>query len=74
MNAILLISLCLAGAAGEDKATVLVVVGAEGSAEYGAMFRAWSDNWRTAAEKGSADFHAIGIDPAAKENDRDIFW
>lgn len=72
MKAILFISLCLTAAASDDKASVLVVVGAEGTAEYGAMFRAWSENWRAAAEKGSAGFHSIGIDPAAIANDRDL--
>ena len=49
MKAILFVSMCLTAAPSGDKAGVLVVVGAEGTAEYGALFRAWSENWRAAA-------------------------
>lgn len=52
-------------------ATVLVVVGAPGEAEYGIQFRQWADQWKAAAAKGSAAFHGIGLDPEGGETDRD---
>ena len=74
---ILAASLC--GAADVDRPTVMVVVGAEGSEEYGRQFRAWAERWRKAAEAGRAEFIAIGLsddapasepgdDPAARNN------
>lgn len=41
---------------------VVVVVGAEGESEYGEDFRKRTDLWRSAASKGGADFHVIGMD------------
>ncbi|MEZ6059326.1 MAG: hypothetical protein R3C19_03080 [Planctomycetaceae bacterium] len=40
---------------------ILVVVGANGTAEYGAAFREWADRWETAAAAGDARYHAIGL-------------
>ena len=56
----------------QAKADVLVVVGAPGEAEYGAQFREWSGNWRAAAAKATADFHAIGEDKPADSADREL--
>lgn len=72
MKSLLFLSLCLTAGVPSDKASVLVVIGAEGTAAYGAMFRAWSENWRAAADKGSAQFHSIGLDSDGKVNDRDL--
>lgn len=61
--------LLLAGAArGEDeRATVLVVVGAAGTPEYGARFLTWADRWKQAATKAGARFVGVGADGAAGE-------
>jgi hypothetical protein len=72
VNAILLISLSMTAASGEGQASVLVVVGAEGSAEYGALFRTWTVNWRSAAEQAAAGFQTIGLDAKAESEDRDL--
>lgn len=42
------------------RATVIVVVGAAGSDEYGKQFAAWAARWKTAVERGKATFVAIG--------------
>lgn len=54
-----------------DHPAVLVVVGAPGSAEYGAEFGRWADLWKAAAGKGGVPFAAVGRDPEAKATDRD---
>lgn len=41
-------------------ADVILVVGAAGTAEYGELFRAWADRWRSAAEAGGAHVTVIG--------------
>lgn len=46
----------------EDQPTVIVVVGAEGTAEYGREFTAWADRWSKAAQKRLAKCIKIGTD------------
>jgi hypothetical protein len=46
----------------EATAQVIVVVGAEGTLEYGAQFAKWAGLWQQAASKGGAEFTAIGLD------------
>jgi hypothetical protein len=46
----------------EQKPTVIVVVSAEGTPEYGAQFVKWAGLWQQAASKGGAEFTAIGLD------------
>lgn len=52
--------------------TVIVVVGAEGTAEYGKQFRDWASRWQDAAKRGRAEFAQIGTDAAGKSDDRDL--
>lgn len=49
----------------ESKPTnsVIVVVGAAGTPEYGKQFSEWADHWKSAAKKGEAEFTAIGLTP-----------
>lgn len=47
-----------------DAATVLVVVGAPGTPEYGARFATWVDRWKQASGKAGARFVALGTGPA----------
>ncbi len=56
---------------GPERATVVVVVGSPGSADYEVQFRQWADRWKQAAAKGSARFEAIGLDRPAEGTDRD---
>jgi hypothetical protein len=57
--------------AGDDRPTVIVVTGAEGTPEYGREFATWSGRWETAAEKGGARFLGFGCEPAGDLSDRD---
>jgi hypothetical protein len=57
--------------------SVIVVVGAPGTDEYGGAFKGWAAEWRDAAEKGGAEYTLIGGDkantatgPAAAIDDR----
>lgn len=51
--------------------TVLVVVGAEGTPEYGRQFIAWGDRWEQAAKQCGARFLAVGRGPKGEVEDRD---
>ena len=67
----LLITLALTCADPSDRPTVIVVVGAPGTPEYGAEFRRWADLWASAAAKGSAQLVRIGEgDDSATDRDR----
>lgn len=65
----LIVATCLCGAADIERPTVMVIVGAEGSEEYGRQFRAWADRWRKAAEAGRAEFIAIGLNDKSPVNE-----
>ena len=56
----------------QSRADVIVVVGAEGNAEYGQQFRKWADRWSDAAKRGGAGFVAIGLENAGATADRDL--
>ena len=51
---------------------VLVVVGADGTPEYGEMFREWSARWQRAAEQADAAFATVGLDGISDTTDRDL--
>lgn len=55
----------------EDRPSVLVVVGASGSAEYGAEFLRWASHWQDAARQASADYLLIGGTEEAGTPDRE---
>jgi hypothetical protein len=57
--------------ADEQRTSVIVVVGAEGSEEFGKQFRQWTARWRDAARFGRADFVSIGSDDDGSTTDRD---
>lgn len=57
--------------ADEPRPTVLVVVGAEGSAEYGQQFSVWAARWRDAAKRSHAEVAQIGLAEAGSESDRE---
>lgn len=70
---IVFLTLSVAGLADETTAIptqdVIVVVGAPGTPEFGALFSEWSARWEQAAEKGDASCVVIGRDE--QTNDRD---
>src|SRR5437867_1688202 len=51
---------------------MVVVIGAEGTAEYGQQFRQWAGRWEGAAKRGGAEFTRIGLDESGKTTDRDL--
>ncbi len=66
---LLLVSACLA-AGDETRASVVVVVGAEGTEEYGRHFRQWAGRWKEAAGRGDADVTLIGLDEPGEKTER----
>jgi hypothetical protein len=53
-----------------ERPSVIVVVGAAGSPEYGAQFVKWAQVWEQACSKGGAKFASIGSDEAQNPDDR----
>lgn len=53
----------LARGATPDPATLAIVVGAPGEAEYGTNFQGWADLWRRAGEQSGARTEVIGLSP-----------
>ena len=51
--------------AADDRATVVVIVGAEGEPEYGREFARWADRWGAAAASASAEFASVGREAAS---------
>lgn len=63
---ILFSSLLLFGADVADRQTVIAVVGAPGTEEYGQQFAEWSGRWEAAATNTDAEFVSIGTsDPTS---------
>lgn len=58
-------------AVSELRPSVIVVVGAEGSAEYGQQFRTWASRWSDAAKLGCAEVAQIGLAETGSETDRE---
>lgn len=54
------------------RVSAIVVVGAEGTEEYGKQFRQWAGRWAEAAKRGRADFAQIGLDVVGKADDLDL--
>ena len=53
-----------------DRPLVVLVVGAEGTPEYGGEFAKWADRWKDAAARGSAQFVLLGKDGDGKSGDK----
>lgn len=70
MNAVVLIACAVFAADPEPRPNVVVVVGAEGTPEYGSQFRQWATRWQDAARRGNADLLTLGLDEEAKTTDR----
>lgn len=72
MHACLLLTCLSLPLFAEPRASVMVVVGADGTEEYGKQFRQWAGRWKDAAERGKAEFVPIGLDEPGKVTDRDL--
>ncbi len=68
---IVLIFAPLSLASSGDPATVLVVVGAPGTEEYGQTFARWAGLWEKASLAAGAKYSIIGLKPEAEPTDHD---
>jgi hypothetical protein len=67
------VSACLTAEPGDLSAkrpTIIVVVGAAGSPEYGAQFVKWAQLWEQACSKSGANFISIGLGEIQTPGDR----
>lgn len=64
VDLVLLAALSLAGAA-SDEATIIIVVGAEGTPEFGRKFDTWAARWADAGRRSGAKVVRIGTPAAA---------
>jgi hypothetical protein len=58
------------GVLNSERPSVIVVVGAAGTTEYGAQFLKWIQLWEQACLKGRAKFITIGLDEIQTPDDR----
>jgi hypothetical protein len=56
----------------DDHPLVVIVVGAEGTPEYGQQFRQWAERWEQAAKQGGADSATIGLEQPGASPDREL--
>lgn len=70
-TALLLTSLLLLGSDIPDRQSVITVVGASGTEEYGQQFKEWSERWQSAATSANADFVSIGTTEGVELSDRE---
>jgi hypothetical protein len=56
----------------DQRADVIIVIGAAGTAEYGSVFAQSADLWQKAVSKGNANSVVIGLDETESEQDKTI--
>jgi hypothetical protein len=66
------VACCGLALAADPRPAVIVVVGAEGTEEFGKQFRQWAARWEAAAKQASAAYTAIGVGPAPEKPDREL--
>lgn len=54
-----------------ERPAILAVVGAEGEAEYGKLFRQWKDRWHKATEQSGAEWLVPAVDDDSDTTDKD---
>ena len=69
--ALLLATALLLGSDSPDRQTVITVVGASGTDEYGRQFLEWSERWRAGAAQAGANFVSIGTDENGDTSDHE---
>ena len=70
MNLFVLLACAFFAAGAESRPSLVVVVGAEGTEEYGRQFRQWAGRWEEAAQRGNADVAVIGLREPGTMTDR----
>jgi hypothetical protein len=71
MNAVISALFLLAAVGSDDRACVLIVVGASGSPDYAGQFSQWAELWQSAAAKAGAESILIGRSEEPGTTDRD---
>ncbi len=71
MNIVLLSAMLLLGVDADDRQTVITVVGASGTDEYGQQFQTWAERWREAADRAEAEYFSIGTSENGTTSDRE---
>jgi len=56
----------------DDHPLVVIVVGAEGTPEYGQQFRQWAERWQAAAKQGQAESVTVGMAESGQTSDRSL--
>ena len=72
MNTLVLLAGIVLASSPEPRATVIVVVGAEGAPEFGRQFKTWAERWQEAARRGAADIAILGLDKPGAKDDRSL--
>jgi len=68
----LVLACAIAAPADQPRASIVVVVGAAGTPEYGKQFREWCGRWESAARRAGSDFVQIGLDDGGPSSDREL--
>ena len=69
---VLVLACALIAADPAPKQSVIVAVGAEGTAEFGKSFRESAERWQQAAEQGEADFLMVGLNEEKETTDLEL--
>ena len=71
MNSLILLTslLLLSAPPAGDRPSVVIVIGAEGTPEYGREFAKWADRWADAATRGGARVTQVGRGDAGSSDD-----
>jgi hypothetical protein len=64
---------CTSLASARQDLTILLLIGSDGSTEYGDAFREEAAVWIEAARKAGAEMKVVGIEDSGKDNDAEIF-
>jgi hypothetical protein len=57
--------------AADARTSLLIVVGAPGTPEYGGRFAAWAQRWKQAGIQADAEVTVVGLDPPTQGQDRE---
>ncbi len=71
LSALVLAATTLANA--KQDLTILLLIGSDGTSEYGEAFREDAALWIEAARKADAEMKVVGIEDSGKNNDAEIF-
>ena len=70
MNVLLMITSLVLAAETAERPTLIIVVGAPGTPEYGENFSRWADRWQRGAEQAGATCLRVGDGQSTEPPDR----